>query len=498
MPETPPITTAVLPLAEKSLPALSGRVRIPSYDRKALSPGVLHVGIGNFHRAHQASYFHRLFELGEDHDWAIIGAGMMHFDAAMRQKLAGQDWLTTIVELDPEGYKASVIGSMIDFVAIDPGKLIIAMTDPQIRIVSLTVTEGGYFLSAETGGFDPTHPAIIREAAASGEPQTVFGVIIAALKARREVGLAPFTVMSCDNLPENGHVARATVLGLAQMADPEFAEWIATNVAFPNSMVDCITPATGPREIDLVRTTFGIEDAAPVVCEPFRQWVMEDDFPQGRPSLEKVGVEFVADVAPYELMKLRILNGGHAAIAYAAALLGHHYVHDAMADPLVAGFLAKLTKDEILPTVPAIPGVSMDDYVTTVARRFSNSALGDTIPRLCLDGSNRQPKFILPTIEARLATGKSVNGLALEVTLWCHYCSGRRDDGSTIELIDPNAARLRERALAARDHPRAFLQMPDIFGALAEAPVFVDAFEAALLNLQKQGTKSVLTSYLAS
>ncbi|WP_417425365.1 mannitol dehydrogenase family protein [Hoeflea sp.] len=498
MPETPPTTTTVFPLAEKSLNSLPGNVRIPNYDRTTLSPGVLHVGIGNFHRAHQASYFHRLFELGQDHDWAIIGAGVMQFDAAMRQKLAGQDWLTTIVGLDPEGYKASVIGSMIDFIAIDPGKLIVAMTDPQIRIVSLTVTEGGYFLSAETGGFDPTHPAIIRDAAAPGQPQTVFGVIIAALKARRDAGLAAFTVMSCDNLPENGHVARATILGLAQMADPEFAEWIASNVAFPNSMVDCITPATGSREIDLVRTTFGIEDAAPVVCEPFRQWVMEDDFPQGRPSLEKVGVEFVANVAPYELMKLRILNGGHAAIAYAAALLGHHYVHDAMADPLVAGFLAKLTQDEILPTVPAIPGVSMNDYVATVAKRFSNAALGDTIPRLCLDGSNRQPKFILPTIEARLAAGQPVNGLALEVALWCHYCSGRRDDGSTIELIDPNAARLRERALAARDDPGAFLQMSDIFGALANAPVFANTFEAALSRLQKQDTQSVLTGYLAT
>ncbi|KGF68979.1 mannitol dehydrogenase [Hoeflea sp. BAL378] len=480
----------------ETLALLPPGVNTPGYDRRALTPGVLHVGVGNFHRAHQASYFHRLFELGKDLDWAIVGAGMMHFDKAMRDKLAPQDWLTTVVELDPEGYRASVIGSMIDFVALDPGALSAAMQDPRIRIVSLTVTEGGYFLSAETGGFDPTHPAILREVGASQSPQTVFGVIIHALKARRDLGLAPFTVMSCDNLPENGHVARATVLGLARLIDPELADWIAGEVAFPNSMVDCITPATGAREIDLVRTQFGIEDAAPVVCEPFRQWVMEDTFPQGRPALEKVGVEFVRDVAPYELMKLRILNGGHAAIAYASALLGHHYVHDAMADPLISGFLAKLTVDEILPTVPVIEGVSLTDYIALVARRFSNSALGDTIPRLCLDGSNRQPKFILPTIAARLEAGQPIGGLALEVALWAHYCAAAHD-GSAVAIDDPNAARLTERALAARSDPREFLAMPDIFGALAETEAFVDAFTAALRRLQQDPTRTVLAEYLA-
>tara|TARA_R110002020_G_scaffold27424_7_gene88362 strand:- start:842 stop:1756 length:915 start_codon:yes stop_codon:yes gene_type:complete len=303
--------------------------------------------------------------------------------------------------------------------------------------------------------------------------------------------------MSCDNLPENGHVARGTVLGLARLIDPELADWIAEEVAFPNSMVDCITPATGAREIDLVRSQFAIVDAAPVVCEPFRQWVMEDTFPQGRPALEKVGVEFVRDVAPYELMKLRILNGGHAAIAYSSALLGHHFVHDAMADPLIAGFLAKLTVEEILPTVPVIEGVSLTDYIALVARRFSNPALGDTIPRLCLDGSNRQPKFILPTIEARLASGQPIDGLALEVALWAHYCAGLRDDGAAMEIDDPNAARLRERALAARSDPREFLAMPDIFGGLAQSPTFVDAFTAALGRLQQNPTRTVIGDYLA-
>ncbi|MDF1609241.1 mannitol dehydrogenase family protein [Hoeflea sp. YIM 152468] len=494
-PQSRPHTPARLNTA--ALINLPVGVSAPGYDRSALSAGVLHIGVGNFHRAHQAHYFHRLFELGEDHDWAIIGAGLMHFDTSMREKLGAQDWLTTVVELDPDGYRADIIGSMIDFAPVDPASLVAAMQDPKIRIVSLTVTEGGYFLSAETGGFDPTHPAIIRDAGNRDEPHTVFGAMIAALAARRADGIAPFTVMSCDNLPENGHVARTTLLGLAQLMDPDLSDWIAAHVAFPNSMVDCITPATGAREIDLVRSNYGIDDAAPVVCEPFRQWVMEDTFPLGRPSLEKVGVDFVSDVAPYELMKLRILNGGHATIAYAAALLGHHFVHEAMADPLIAGFLNKLTVEEILPTVPHIEGVNLSRYITVVAARFANAALGDTIPRLCLDGSNRQPKFILPTVETRLLAGQSVDGLALEVALWCHYCAGCRDDGTTIDLEDTNATRLRKHALAAKTDPHAFLAMADIFGTLADAPVFAGAFRKALIRLQTNPTRVVLAEYLA-
>ena len=304
--------------------------------------------------------------------------------------------------------------------------------------------------------------------------------------------------MSCDNLPGNGHVAAGTVLGLAAMMDGDQAEWIGANIAFPNGMVDCITPATGPRELDIVRTRFGIEDAAPVVCEPFRQWVMEDVFPGGRPALEDVGVEFVSDVAPYELMKLRILNGGHATIAYPAALMGIEYAHDAMRDPLVAGFLEKLEFTEIIPTVPEIPGVSLADYYKTVVRRFSNQALGDTIARLCLDGSNRQPKFILPTAMARLEAGQPVDGLALEVALWCRYCAGTDDAGKEIFLDDPSADRLRAQALRAKDEPTEYLAMRDIFGPLADSEPFRTAFSRSLRDLWRDGTAATLRRYLAA
>ena len=490
--------SALTKLSLANLPGLAPGVARPTYERASLTAGIAHIGVGNFHRAHQAFYLHRLFNTGRDHDWAITGAGIKPYDAAMRDKLAAQDWLTTIVELDPEGFSAEICGSMVGYDATDPESLVMLLSQPHIRIVSLTVTEGGYYLNAKTGGFDNTHPDMVADAVNPGNPQTVFGAVIAAAMARRAAGTAPFTVMSCDNLPGNGHVAAGTVLGLAAMMDGDQAEWIGANIAFPNGMVDCITPATGPRELDIVRTRFGIEDAAPVVCEPFRQWVMEDVFPGGRPALEDVGVEFVSDVAPYELMKLRILNGGHATIAYPAALMGIEYAHDAMRDPLVAGFLEKLEFTEIIPTVPEIPGVSLADYYKTVVRRFSNQALGDTIARLCLDGSNRQPKFILPTAMARLEAGQPVDGLALEVALWCRYCAGTDDAGKEIFLDDPSADRLRAQALRAKDEPTEYLAMRDIFGPLADSEPFRTAFSRSLRDLWRDGTAATLRRYLAA
>ncbi|MDA8870236.1 mannitol dehydrogenase family protein [Rhizobiaceae bacterium] len=486
-----------VPLSQATLSAIPGDVTLPGYDRSTLSRGILHVGLGNFHRAHQAVYLDRLFALGEDHDWALVGASLRENDRAVRDDLADQDWLTTVVELEPAGYTARVCGSMIDYAEISPVAVVAAMSDPAIRIVSLTITEGGYYVDATTGGFDVGHDDIRHDAAHPEKPNTVFGCILAALRARREAGAEPFTVMSCDNLPENGHVARNAVLGLARAQDAKLAEWIDAHVAFPNSMVDCITPATSEREIDMVADRFGIADARPVACEPFRQWVMEDRFTAGRPALEKVGVEFVRDVAPYELMKLRILNGGHATIAYPAGLLDIHFVHDAMTHPLIFGFLARLEREEIIPTVPAIEGVSMDGYFATVQRRFANPAIGDTIRRLAFDGLNRQPKFILPVIADRLAAGESVDGLALECALWCRYCFGTTEGGVTIEPNDPEWARLTECAASAKDKPSVWLEMQDVYGSLGEDERFVAAFTDALDAIWSDGTAKVLERYIA-
>ena len=484
-----------IPLNSAALAVLPPNVHGPAYDRAALKPGILHVGVGNFHRAHMAVYLDRLFGLGQDHDWALVGAGVRPGDAAMREKLASQDWLTTVVELDPSGLTACVIGSMVDFIPVDSVAVIAGMADPAIRIVSLTVTEGGYYIDAKSDGFDTNAADIAHDAANPSTPRTVFGMMIAALRNRRDAGLKPFTVLSCDNLPENGHVAHATVTGLARLSDPAFADWIDAHVAFPNSMVDCITPATSDRERKLVADRFGITDAAPVACEPFRQWVLEDNFPQGRPKLELVGAEFVSNVAQFELMKLRVLNGGHAAIAYPGALLGHWFVHDAMADRRISGWLDRLTRAEIVPTLTPIPGVSFDAYREKIADRFSNPEVGDTIARLCLDGSNRQPKFVLPVLRQALAENRHYKGLSLEVALWCRYCAGTDEAGNSIPPNDDNAADLKARALAAKTDPQAFLSNTLVFGTLGQDARFTSAFAAALASLWSNGVEATLNAY---
>ena len=485
-------------LSAAALGRLPKGVAAPGYNRAGLRAGVVHIGVGNFHRAHQAVYLDDLFATGRDHDWAIVGAGVREYDIDMRAKLAAQDYLTTVVEQEAQATTVRVTGSMIDFVKpFDVAAMLEVLSRPSIRIVSLTVTEGGYCIDPATQTFDPRHPEIAYDAAHFDAPKSAFGLIAAGLKRRRKAGVAPFTVMSCDNIPGNGHVCQNAVAGVAELADPELAAWIRANVAFPNSMVDRITPATTDRERAILKDQYGVEDNFPVFCEQFRQWVVEDKFPAGRPALETVGATFVADVAPYELMKIRILNGGHAAIAYPAGLLDIHFVHEAMEDKQIATFLETLTKREILSVVPPPPGVSLEAYRFKVAERFANPKIGDTVARLCLDGSNRQPKFILPSVADRLKAGQSFAGLALVSALWCRYCYGESESGKIIPPNDPNWDRLQQAARPARADPRAFLAMRDIFGELSETPAYVAAFSNALTKLWSQGVRATLDQYLA-
>jgi mannitol 2-dehydrogenase len=473
------------------------KAQLPGYDRSKLTPGIVHIGLGNFHRAHMAVYLDDLFAMGLCHDWAILGAGVREGDARMRDALKAQDCLSTVIELDPKGKSARRVGSMIDFLPVEPdnGALIAAMADPAIRIVSLTVTEGGYFINPATGEFDPSHPEI---AADGPNPhRTAFGAIIAALKLRRAAGTAPFTVMSCDNLPGNGHVTENAVVGLARLADMALADWIQANVAFPNGMVDRITPATGPRERELA-ASFGLgDDPVPVTCEPFRQWVLEDNFPAGRPAFEKVGVTLTPHVHNFELMKIRILNGGHATIAYPGGLMDIEYVHEAMAHPLIRGLLDKVELNEIVPYIPPVPDTNLGDYYRLIVDRFSNPEVADTERRLCLDGSNRQPKFIVPSIRDALAAGGSVEGLALVSALWCRYCYGETDSGTPIPPNDPDWDALVARSRAARARPAAWLEMTAVYGDLGQDARLVGAFARHLDRLWAVGTKQALTEYLA-
>lgn len=474
------------------------RVAQPRYDRTKLTPGIVHIGLGNFHRAHMAVYLDDLFAQGIGYDWAILGAGVRPADGRMRESLLAQGCLSTVIELDPSGHRARRIGSMIGFIEVEPENraLIAAMSSPEIRIVSLTVTEGGYFIDPATGRFDPTQPQIMADVRNPDRPATAFGAILAALRARRAAGIAPFTVMSCDNLPGNGEVTHAAVAGIARQSDPAFADWVTAHVAFPNGMVDRITPATGAREREIA-ASFGLAgDPVPVTCEPFRQWVLEDKFPAGRPPLEKAGVTFTNHVHAFETMKIRILNGGHAVIAYPGGLLDLDYVRDAMAEPLISGFLDKVEREDIIPIVPPVPDTSLDDYYALIRRRFSNPELLDTERRLCLDGSNRQPKFIIPSIRDNLAKGRVPRGLILESALWCRYCMGVSDAGRTIEPNDPSWGRLQTAARAAAGDPVSWLGMADIYGDVGRDRHVAAAFATFLKALEEGGTRNVLRNFL--
>lgn len=491
------MTKTSVRLRSEALADLPAEILRPSYRRDHLTPGIVHIGVGNFHRAHQAWYLHRLMNEGLAHDWAIIGAGVRGGDAIMRDKLRAQDCLTTLIELRPDGTRAEICGSMIDFVPVEPGNaaLITAMADPSIRIVSLTVTEGGYFVNPATGAFDGGHPDIAHDAGNPDMPRTAFGAIIAALRQRRAAGAGPFTIQSCDNLRGNGDITRAAVLGLAQLSDPALADWIGARCTFPNSMVDCIVPATGPAEIAAAHA-LGIEDAAPVTHENFHQWVIEDAFCAGRPDWDRVGATFSDRVHDYEAMKIRILNAGHQVLANAGEVLGLATIADCMADPDVSAFWRKVELDEIVPHVAPVPGMTPEGYVRLIEERFSNPAIRDTTRRVAFDGSSRHAGFVLPILNDALFAGTPMAGLALVEALWARMCAGTREDGSPIEPNDPFWDDLRDRALAARDRPLAWLAQPQIYGGLADNGLFAKVFEGWMGVLRVEGTRSALRRYL--
>ncbi len=483
-------------LRNANLADLPTGVLRPDYDRHALSAGIIHIGVGNFHRAHQAWYLHRLMQSGLAQDWAIIGAGVRPYDAAMRNKLLAQDCLTTLIELDPASSQAEVVGSMIDYLPIQDGNaaLIARMSDPDIRIVALTVTEGGYYIDPATQAFDASHPDMQHDVQNPATPKTAFGAMIAGLKARRDAGIGPFTGLCCDNLQGNGAVLRQTLVGLARLSEPDLAAWIDTHCSFPNSMVDCIVPATGASEMALVKA-LGIDDQAPVTHENFRQWVIEDSFCAGRPDWDKAGATFTDQVHDYELMKIRILNGGHQVVAVPGELLSVATIAGCMQHPLIADFFTKVQHQGIVPHVKPVPGMQPSAYVDLIRQRFSNPKIVDTTRRVAFDGSSRHPAFILPSIRDGLAAGSPIDGLALVEACWARMCEGSREDGSQIEANDPFWPALQNKARAAKSDPMAWLSMAHIYGSLSQEGRFADAFCGWLDCIWGRGLEAALASY---
>jgi mannitol 2-dehydrogenase len=485
------------PLSARTLKYWRGRLPVPAYDRDLVTPGVVHVGVGGFHRAHQAMYHDRLMNEGMALDWGICGVGVLAADRSMKQALGAQDGLYTLVLKHSDGtYEPRIIGSIVEylFAPDDPEAVIEKMAAEPTRIVSLTITEGGYNIHDATGEFDVTNPDVIHDLGPGAVPRTTFGLITEALRRRREHGLAPFTVMSCDNLQDNGHLTKRVFTAFARLRDPELGDWVEREVCFPNSMVDRITPATTDADRAEVRERFGIEDRWPVVCEPYTQWVLEDAFTAGRPPYEDAGVQVVDQVEPYELMKLRLLNASHQAMCYFAYLSGYRLVHEAAQDPLFQAFLLGYMDEEATPTLAPVPGVDLDGYKHTLIERFSNPQVRDTIARLCAQSSDRIPKWLLPVVRQQLATGGEIRRSAAVVASWARYAEGVDEQGEPIEVVDRLRDSLTQLARCQREDPDAFIANRDVFGALADDERFATAYRSALTSLHQRGARATLES----
>jgi mannitol 2-dehydrogenase len=480
-------------LNQANLGSLS--ISVPSYDRSQITVGIVHFGVGGFHRAHQAMYVDQLMEQGKALDWGICGVGVMPFDLKMRDAMQTQDCLYTLVEKAPGGsWEPRVIGSIVQYLYApdDPEAVIEKMADPVTRIVSLTVTEGGYNFHPVTGEFDDTNPAVKADLAPGAVPATTFGLITEALVRRRSRGIEPFTVMSCDNIQGNGHMAQEVFTAFARLRDPELGEWVAGNVQFPNSMVDRITPVTTDDDRDEISERFGVEDAWPVVCEPFTQWALEDKFSLGRPPFEDVGVQVVPDVVPYELMKLRLLNASHQALCYFGYLAGYRLVHEVAQDQLFANFLLDYMNREATPTLAPVPGVDLDAYKLQLIERFSNAGVRDTVARLCARSSERIPTWLVPVIKENLAAGRDVTLSAAVVASWARYAEGVDEQGESIEIVDELADTVQRLAAQQRDDPLAFVKNRELFGDLAGEQDFTEPYLTALNSLHSKGSRATL------
>ncbi len=476
----------------------SGAVEVPAYDRSEVTSGIVHFGVGGFHRAHQAMYLDALMNQGKALEWGITGVGLLPGDQRMNDVLHAQDCLYTLVVKDPDGtLHPRVIGSIVDylFAPDDPEAVLRVMTDPATRIVSLTITEGGYLVNQATGEFDAGDPSIQADLRAGAVPSTAFGYLTESLARRRAAGIEPFTVMSCDNIAGNGEVAHKMIGAFARLKDPDLAEWLEQHVSFPNSMVDRITPVTTDQDRAGLAEAFGIEDGWPVVCEQFTQWALEDTFPAGRPPFEEVGVQLVPDVVPYELMKLRLLNAGHQAVCYLGYLSGYRYAHEVCSDPLFTDFLLGYMNEEATPTLQPVPGVDLEEYKPQLIERFANPEIKDTLARLCAESSDRIPKWLLPVVWDQLGAGGPLSRSALVVAAWARYAEGVDEDGEPIDIVDRRKQTVMTRARQQATDRLAFLRDPDLFGDLADRERFTTEYVAALDSLHEHGARATLEGW---
>ena len=485
-------------LSTSTLGRLPAAVARPGYDRAALATGIVHLGIGASHRAHMAAYTDAVLA-GGDVRWGILGASLRSPDT--RDALAPQDGLYALAVQDAAGERLQVVGSVTRLLVApeDPEALLAALSAPETRIVSLTVTEKGYCHAPATGELDERHPDVVHDLAHPGAPRSAPGFVVEALRRRRAAGLPFFTALCCDNLPHNGATLRRVLARFAALRDPALGRAVAEELRCPSTMVDRIVPATTDADRAAIAEALGCEDAWPIATEPFTQWVIEDDFALGRPAWDRAGATFVADVAPYELAKLRMLNGSHSTLAYLGYLAGHETVADTMAAPGFAALVRGLMLEEAAPTLPPVPGLDVAAYADSLVERFRNPALRHRTWQIAMDGTQKLPQRLLGTVRDRLAAGASIDRLALGVAAWMRYATGRDERGGTIDLRDPLADELRRRTAGLADAAAvadSLSKLNAVFGRdLPGDQRFTGAVTAALSGLMREGAAATVARF---
>jgi len=484
-------------LSSATVAHLPDTVAIPAYDRRAVSTGIVHIGVGNFHRAHQALYIDRCLHLPGQHGWGIVGVGLGDGPDKRDKARAftAQNGLYTLTEYAPDGgVETRVIGALLDYLhaPTQTEAVLDRLAHPNTRIVSLTITEGGYNLDEATGAFVLSTPAVRRDLADPHRPRTAFGFIVEALARRRAAGLGGFTLLSCDNLRSNGRVARKAVLSFAKARDEDLAAWIDTAVRFPNSMVDRIAPTVSPEERRRVNERTGIEDALPVIAESFIQWVVEDTFIAGRPALDRVGVQLRDDIERFEAIKGRVLNASHMMLSYPALLCGYRLVHEAMGQPAIAAYLEAFMDADVIPLIEGPEGVSLQAYKRHILERFANPAIGDQLLRIAGNGVAKLPIFLSTTLAQLVERGGGYARVALCLACFARYLTGRDLQGGPL-VVDEPLLTDRDRALLASGDPLAVLRL-SAFAALglSSSAAFKDAFLAARARLAAEGPMAAL------
>ena len=479
-------------LNQENIGQLPPNVKTPSYDRDKVKTSIVHIGVGNFHRSHEAFFTDELMERFGILDYGICGVGLLDYDRRIYNILKDQDGLYTLITKQLDGtLTPRVIGSIVEFLFApeNPIAVIEKLAHPDIKIISLTITEGGYNLNEGTGEFDFSNPVVVEDMKNPMSPRTVFGYLAQAMKMRMHRGIGGCTIQSCDNIQGNGNVAKKSLLNYVEKAEPELKSWIEENVSFPNAMVDRITPVTVAEDIDKLRENFMVDDQWPVVCEPFIQWVIEDDYKSGRPDWEKVGVQFVDDVVPFENMKLRLLNAGHSVLGMLGALHGYKTIDEAARDDDFKMFLRAFMDKEASQTLGNLGGIDLEKYKDSLIERFQNIYIKDLISRICLESSAKFPIFVLPTIKAQLKNGGDFSRAAFVVAAWCKYNDGVDENGNTYVIEDAISNELIRAAALSHQEPVRFLEIEQVFGDLKDNEAFVQAFVSSLEKLRSNKVK---------